>query len=107
MRWLSVLGFITATIFLATGCTVPSAETEGGSANTQTIDTVEKPEADEVSQSSSGSSAGLTTQEEQAAQSARSYLDFSSFSKSGLIDQLKFDDFTSAQATQAANRLFG
>jgi hypothetical protein len=43
---------------------------------------------------------------EQAYQSGKSYLDYSSFSKSGLISQLEFEGFTTAQARQAASRLF-
>ena len=35
---------------------------------------------------------------EQAAKSAKDYLDFSSFSRSGLIEQLEFEGYTSEQA---------
>lgn len=35
---------------------------------------------------------------EQAVKSAESYLDFTSFSRSGLIDQLLFEGFTREQA---------
>jgi hypothetical protein len=39
-------------------------------------------------------------------ESAQSYLDGQSFSKSGLIDQLKFEKFTSAQAQYAADKVY-
>lgn len=35
---------------------------------------------------------------EQAAKKAKSYLEFTSFSRSGLIDQLLYDGFTQEQA---------
>jgi hypothetical protein len=35
---------------------------------------------------------------EQAAKTAKDYLDYSSFSRSGLIDQLEYDGYTATQA---------
>ena len=35
---------------------------------------------------------------QQAAKTAKDYLDFTSFSRSGLIDQLEFDGYSPAQA---------
>ena len=44
-----------------------------------------------------------TLGEQNALKSAKSYLSFSSFSYSGLIDQLEFEGYTTAEATYAAN----
>lgn len=41
--------------------------------------------------------------DEQAARSAKSYMEFSSFSRQGLIDQLKFEGFTAAQVKHGAD----
>jgi hypothetical protein len=41
---------------------------------------------------------------EQAAKSAKSYLEFSSFSRSGLIDQLEYEGFTPDQAEYGVNK---
>ncbi|CRK50666.1 Prophage Lp1 protein 5 (Modular protein) (fragment) [Rhodococcus sp. RD6.2] len=43
---------------------------------------------------------------EQAARSAEQYLDFTSFSKSGLIDQLVYEGYTYAQAEYGANSVY-
>lgn len=40
---------------------------------------------------------------EQAARSAKAYLDYGSFSRQGLIDQLKFEGFTTQQAIYGVN----
>ena len=42
----------------------------------------------------------------EAVEKAESYLDMSSFSKSGLVTQLKFEGFTPAQAQRAANKAY-
>ena len=41
---------------------------------------------------------------EQAAKAAKDYLDYSSFSRSGLIDQLEFEGYTKKQATYGVNQ---
>jgi hypothetical protein len=41
---------------------------------------------------------------EQAAKAAEDYLSFTSFSRSGLIDQLEYDGFTHAQAEYGASQ---
>ena len=47
----------------------------------------------------------LTRAEENAIQTAKDYLDFTAFSRSGLIDQLEFEGFTTAEATLAVDYL--
>ncbi|GAA1595901.1 Ltp family lipoprotein [Actinoplanes couchii] len=42
---------------------------------------------------------------EQAAKKAQQYLDFSSFSRAGLIKQLKYEGFTTAQATYGVKKV--
>ncbi len=44
---------------------------------------------------------------EQAAKKAKSYLDFSSFSQSGLVNQLEYEGFTPAQAQFGASAVYG
>lgn len=46
-----------------------------------------------------------TTAQEQAIGSASDYLDFSAFSRSGLIDQLKYEGFKLPDATFAVNHM--
>jgi hypothetical protein len=41
---------------------------------------------------------------EQAWKSAESYLDFTAFSRSGLIDQLEYEGFTTEQATYGVDK---
>jgi len=41
---------------------------------------------------------------QQAAKAAEAYLDYSSFSRSGLIDQLKFEGYTQAQAEYGVSK---
>ncbi len=41
---------------------------------------------------------------EQEWKSAEQYLEFSAFSRSGLIDQLKFEGFTTEQATYGVDK---
>ena len=43
----------------------------------------------------------------EAVESAESYLDYTSFSKSGLIEQLEFEGFAPAQAQYGANATYG
>lgn len=46
-----------------------------------------------------------TTAREQAVQKAKSYLDFMAFSRSGLIEQLEYDGFSTDDATYAADAI--
>jgi hypothetical protein len=46
-----------------------------------------------------------TVSQENAIESAESYLDYSSFSESGLIDQLKYEGFSKADASFAVNHI--
>lgn len=48
---------------------------------------------------------GAVDWNEEAVQKAESYLEFSSFSRSGLIEQLEYEGFTSAQAEYAADEV--
>ena len=49
--------------------------------------------------------AGLSVSQENALESAQSYLEYSAFSRSGLIDQLKYEGFSKADATFAVDSL--
>lgn len=48
-------------------------------------------------------SSNVTTGERNALSTARDYLDYSSFSRSGLIDQLKYEGYSSSEAEYAVN----
>ncbi|MDY6444188.1 MAG: Ltp family lipoprotein [Bacteroidales bacterium] len=54
---------------------------------------------------SNADSAGLTLSQYNAVRSARSYLNYSSFSRSGLIKQLEFEKFSTADAEFAVDYL--
>jgi len=47
----------------------------------------------------------LTSAQENAVRAAESYLDYKSFSRSGLIKQLKFEDYSTKDATFAVDSL--
>lgn len=47
----------------------------------------------------------FTASQENAISSAESYLDFAAFSKSGLIDQLEFEKYSTADARFAVNHI--
>ena len=47
----------------------------------------------------------LTTAQQQAVRSAKDYLDFTAFSRSGLVEQLEFEDFSTADATFAVDNI--
>lgn len=47
----------------------------------------------------------MTNSQQQAVKKAKSYLDFTAFSRSGLIKQLKFEGFSEADATFAVDSL--
>ena len=47
----------------------------------------------------------LTNEQQQAVKKGEQYLDQQAFSKSGLIDQLKFEGFSRQDATKAVNTL--
>ena len=49
--------------------------------------------------------AGLSVSQENALESAQSYLEYSAFSRSGLIDQLKYEGFSKSDATFAVDSL--
>jgi hypothetical protein len=57
------------------------------------------------SSSESSGSGGETVSQSNAVESAESYLRFSSFSRSGLIDQLEFEGYSNADATYAVDKV--
>jgi hypothetical protein len=62
-----------------------------------------KEEAKEVDPPASTETSSLTMGQENALSKAESYLDYSSFSYKGLIEQLEFDEFSTEDATYAAD----
>ena len=47
----------------------------------------------------------MTASQEQAVRKAEDYLDYTAFSRSGLIKQLEFDEFSTADATFAVDHI--
>ncbi|TEX51622.1 MAG: hypothetical protein B7C55_04615 [Actinomycetales bacterium mxb001] len=98
-------------IFLSAGCS-PSPSTGGSSAPAPSVEssqTVGPPDVntdipDEVLDDPD-EALDLTTTQFEARESAESYLAFAAFSRSGLIDQLKFEGFSKADATAAVDSL--
>jgi colicin import membrane protein len=122
----STAAFAVLTVVLLTGCsstttdstpTEASAETQGLSSDTAESDeselSVETPveviedevveeEVDVVTEEDSASG---TVSQQNAFDSAQSYLSFSAFSKSGLIDQLEFEGYSTADANWALDNM--
>lgn len=58
-----------------------------------------------LSDSSSGGSSGESVSQANAVESAESYLRFSSFSRTGLIEQLEFEGYSNADAVYAVDKV--
>lgn len=86
------------------GAMVTSGDTTSSSTPPTTTDQVEKtpslpaPPAEDPA-------VELTLAQENAIDAAENYLDMSGFSRSGLIDQLEFEDYSVADATFAVDHL--
>lgn len=98
-------------VLATTGCS-PSASTGDPSTPALAVESpsVEiapdnPPEEPDSGSDESDGSRDLTVSQENAVESATSYLSFSSFSRSGLIDQLKFEGFSRADAATAVDSL--
>ena len=94
-------GFVALLMF---GAMVTSGDTTSSSTPPTTTDQVEKtpslpaPPAEDPA-------VELTLAQENAIDAAENYLDMSGFSRSGLIDQLEFEDYSVADATFAVDHL--
>ena len=86
---------------------VENAENGGGASGSESTETGSTQEGVEEEESSSGSDQGpsLSVSQANAIESAESYLRFSSFSRSGLIDQLEFEGFSNSDAAFAVDFL--
>lgn len=62
----------------------------------------EKAAADKAA-AEQGALDAMTMSRQQAISKAKSYLEYSAFSRKGLINQLKYEGFTSTQATYGVN----
>ena len=95
----------TAGISLA-ACEVPEDTTSATSGSTSSLKSIKKQKRkadralDELADSAPAKSTETSAQEN-ARESAEYYLDYSAFSRSGLIKQLKFEGFSKADATYA------
>ena len=94
-----VLVVLTAIAMLLAGCgeVSSSGSTGGQDSAAPATGSVEEPAVEEPAASE------LTTGQQQAAQSAQSYLDTGSFSRKGLIEQLRFEEFSKAEAKFAVD----
>jgi hypothetical protein len=99
MKNVLVLG-ATALVFAVAGCTVPSSQTypsdtTGTPSATATAQPVpQQPEAPK-----------LTASQQNAVETAESYIESGAFSKKGLIDQLKYEKYSTADATFAVEHI--
>ena len=111
---------LAAALLLTASCGSPSSSTGAGSTAAATSQaTTSKPAVPAPSEDRSSKSpdatieldegqdepAGLSVSQENALESAQSYLEYSAFSRSGLIDQLKYEGFSKADATFAVDSL--
>jgi hypothetical protein len=67
------------------------------------VDAVTEPPAEATTKATKATKK-LTVSQENAVEKAAGYLDYTAFSRSGLIKQLKFEGFTAAQATYGAKK---
>ena len=98
-------------VLAVTGCS-PSTSMGSSSApplavESPSFDVAPEPPSEDSDggQNELGESDDLTVSEQNAVESAESYLAFAAFSRSGLIDQLKFEGFSKAEATTAVDSL--
>ncbi len=106
LKWI-LAGFLvfTSIIVAATGCaSVEEAGTEVHIESTATSDDfgADVPEAEEEPAPEEHAS-GETAGQENARRSAVSYLEFGAFSRKGLIRQLKYEGYSTADATYAVD----
>lgn len=95
MRRTAVAAALLGAVFAVTGCS--SAATQGSeSPSTTPAATGTKPEQP---------AERLTVAQQNAARKAESYLDLQGFSRSGLIKQLKFEKFSTKDATVAVDSI--
>ena len=110
-RFLIPIGLVVVFSFAANLGGGESAPTDSDVA--ETVTESNETEADDSQESASDSSStqeeietdSFTTSQANAIESAESYLRFSSFSRSGLIDQLEFEGFSNADATYAVDKV--
>ncbi|WP_084627097.1 Ltp family lipoprotein [Pseudoclavibacter soli] len=101
-----------ATLSQSTG-TTSSTSSERSSGDNSSIEskTSESATSDPVeedtptTQASEPAGSSASTEVEQAKKSAQNYLEFASFSRQGLIDQLEYEQFSTADATAAVDSL--
>jgi len=69
------------------------------------IEVTQQPEIEVTQQPESENSANETTGQINARKSAKNYLDYTAFSRSGLINQLEYEGFTTEEATYGVDSL--
>ena len=97
MRILSIAAALLAIAAMVGACAPDQATTAPGEQDATTAPAPTEQAADP--------DPGLSTAQQNAIESAESYLDFSAFSQSGLIDQLAFEGYSTADATFAVESL--
>jgi len=100
--WVYVLAIAFIAIIANSGGSNAPAVTDGGTATTVATEAPAPTEAPVVTEAPAPT---MTRSQENAVASAESYLSFTAFSRSGLIDQLEFEEFTTADATFAVDYL--
>jgi hypothetical protein len=84
-----------------------TAEVDGSEAETRLMGEywLTKLEQECGSSTSSDSPSNMTVAQENALESAESYLDYTAFSRTGLIEQLEYEQYDTADATWAVDQL--
>lgn len=80
-------------------------ETQTASIDDKKADTIKPVEKEKEPEKPVSSSGAETLAQKNAVKKAQTYLDFSAFSKSGLIKQLEYEEFSKEDATYAVNKI--
>lgn len=101
---LAVVGAVTDSDTGGTASTAPPTTAPAPSAPAPSAPAT-PPSTSAPSTTESAPSSNLTRSQQNAVRSAEGYLSFSAFSRTGLIDQLKFEGYSDADATFAVDSL--
>jgi hypothetical protein len=96
------LAVVTLSVSACAAVETPDSSSNTGT-STKTVQT--KPASQKREKRQKKEKPAMTSGQENAIESAESYLDGQAFSKRGLIDQLKFEDYSKADAKFAANHV--
>jgi colicin import membrane protein len=94
-----------AVVSFTAGCELPEEDISSGKHAFSEKGNGKQAKKDAPKQEKAESGPQLTAGQENAIESAQDYLDYSAFSKTGLVKQLKFEGYTDKDATFAVNHI--